>query len=111
MWGSWDDPRARATRGLRRMRGSRQTVLLARKAPTIKRWSLDARSEEQSAYFLWGSWGSEGPRPDKWHVSARQGWAGEKSGHFEHPAGYSDTVPMPNITTGIAQKPSFSAVC
>jgi hypothetical protein len=32
-------------------------------------------------------------------------------GHFEHPAGYSDTVPMRNITTGIAQKPSFSAVC
>ena len=44
-----------AARGLRRMRGSRQTVLLARRAPTIKRWSLDARSEEQSAYSLWGS--------------------------------------------------------
>ena len=43
-------PRARATYGLRRMRGSRQTVLLARRAPTIKQWSLDARSEEQSAY-------------------------------------------------------------
>ena len=41
---------ARATRGLRMMRRSRQTVLLARRAPTIKRWSLDARSEEQSAY-------------------------------------------------------------
>jgi hypothetical protein len=45
--GSWDDPRARATCGLRRIRGSRQTVLLARRAPTIKRWSLDARSEDQ----------------------------------------------------------------
>jgi len=65
--GSWDDPRARATRGLRRIRGSRQTVLLARRAPTIKRWSLDARSEEQSACFLWES------------------WAGEKSELFEHP--------------------------
>jgi hypothetical protein len=32
-------------------------------------------------------------------------------GHFEHPAGYSDNVPMRNITTGNAQKPSFSAVC
>jgi hypothetical protein len=54
---------ARATRGLRRMRGSRQTVLLARRAPTIKRWSLDARSEEQSAYSLWGSWGIRRPSP------------------------------------------------
>jgi hypothetical protein len=32
-------------RGLRMMRRSRQTVLLARRAPTIQRWSLDARSE------------------------------------------------------------------
>jgi hypothetical protein len=39
---------ARATRGLRREGGSRQTVLLARRAPTMKRWSLDARSEGQS---------------------------------------------------------------
>ena len=46
---------ARATRGLRWMRRSRQTVLLARRAPTIKRWSLDARSEEQSAYSFWES--------------------------------------------------------
>jgi hypothetical protein len=28
--------------------GSRQTILLARRAPTMKRWSLDARSEGQS---------------------------------------------------------------
>jgi hypothetical protein len=55
---------ARATRGLRWMRGSRQTVLLARRAPTIKRWSLDARSEEQSAYSLWGSWGVGRPSLD-----------------------------------------------
>jgi hypothetical protein len=27
---------------------------------------------------------SEGPRQDKWHVSARQGWVGEISGLFEH---------------------------
>ena len=47
---------ARATRGRGRMRGSRQTVLLARRAPTIKQWSLDARSKEQSACSLWGSW-------------------------------------------------------
>jgi len=30
------------------------TILLARRAPTIKRWSLDARSEEWFAYSLWG---------------------------------------------------------
>ncbi len=29
-------------------RGSRQIILLARRAPTMKRWSLDARSEGQS---------------------------------------------------------------
>ena len=41
---------------------SRQTVLLARRAPTIKQWSLDARSEEQSAYSFWEIEESEGPR-------------------------------------------------
>src|SRR6267142_2271251 len=54
---------ARATRGLRMMRRSRQTVLLARRAPTIKRWSLDARSEEQSAYSFWGGRGIRRPSP------------------------------------------------
>ncbi|MGH7486836.1 MAG: hypothetical protein ACREMY_14730, partial [bacterium] len=29
------------------------TILLARRAPTIKRWSLDARSEGRFAYPLW----------------------------------------------------------
>ena len=47
---------ARATRGRGGMQGSRQTVLLARRASTIKRWSLDARSKEQSACSLWESW-------------------------------------------------------
>jgi hypothetical protein len=51
------------------MRGSRQTVLLARRAPTIKRWSLDARSEEQSAYSLWRSSGIRRPSPGKRKVS------------------------------------------
>jgi hypothetical protein len=31
--------------------------------------------------------------PGTRRVSARQGWVGEKSGHFEQPAGYSDTIP------------------
>ncbi len=38
---------ARATRGLRRMGRERSGALLARRAPTIKLWSLDARSEGQ----------------------------------------------------------------
>ena len=42
---------ARATRGLRRMERQRPGALLARRAPTMKRWSLDARSEGQSGYF------------------------------------------------------------
>jgi hypothetical protein len=40
------------------------TILLARRAPTIKRWSLDARREEQSSYSLWGSWGIRRPSLD-----------------------------------------------
>ncbi len=52
---------ARATRGLRMTRGSRQTVLLARRTRTIRMCSSDARSEEQSAYSLWESWGIRRP--------------------------------------------------
>jgi hypothetical protein len=32
-------------------------------------------------------------------------------GLFEHPAGYSGTISMRNIATGIAQKSSFPAAC
>ncbi|MEK7351962.1 MAG: hypothetical protein AAB177_13895, partial [Nitrospirota bacterium] len=35
------------------------------RAPTIKRWSLDARSEEQSAYSLWERWGIRRPLPGR----------------------------------------------
>jgi hypothetical protein len=84
--GSWDDPRARATRGLRRMRGSRQTVLLARRAPTIKRWSLDARSEEQSAYSLWERCGNQKALARANGTSRRaSGWAGEKDARSGRP--------------------------
>jgi len=54
----------RKARGLRTMRGSWQTVLLARRAPTIKQWSLDARSKEQSAYSLLESLGIRRPSFD-----------------------------------------------
>ena len=45
-------------------RGSRQTIFLARRAPTMKRWSLDARSEGQAATPLvrqkdHGSWNKD----------------------------------------------------
>ena len=46
------DSCARATRGLRRGEGSRQTILLARRTRTIKRCSSDARSEGQSGDSL-----------------------------------------------------------
>ena len=36
--------------------GVGRPFFLLAEPPTIKRWSLDARSEEQSAYSLWGSW-------------------------------------------------------
>jgi hypothetical protein len=38
---------ARATRGLRRMERQRPGALLARRAPTMKRWSLDVCSKIQ----------------------------------------------------------------
>src|SRR5881296_1782166 len=45
-------PERAASEGGRR--GSSQTVLLARRAPTMRRWSLDARSEGQPGYSLLG---------------------------------------------------------
>src|SRR5881409_2928069 len=45
-------PERTASEGGRR--GSSQTVLLARRAPTMRRWSLDARSEGQPGYSLLG---------------------------------------------------------
>src|SRR5437016_803296 len=38
-WGSWDDPRARATRSLRRMEMKRPGALLARRTRTMKGWN------------------------------------------------------------------------
>ena len=38
--------------------GSSQAVLLARRAPTIRQWSLDARSEGQPGYSLLGKQGA-----------------------------------------------------
>jgi hypothetical protein len=75
---------ARATRGLRMTRGSRQTVLLARRTRTIRMCSSDARSEEQSAYSLWGSWGIRRPslglvvRLGQSIAKQSEGQAGEK---------------------------------
>jgi hypothetical protein len=75
---------ARATRGLRMTRGSRQTVLLARRTRTIRMCSSDARSEEQSAYSLWESWGIRRPslglvaRLGQSIVKQSEGRAGEK---------------------------------
>jgi hypothetical protein len=46
-WGGWDDPRARATRGLRRMRRERPGALLARRTRTFRKCSFDARSKGQ----------------------------------------------------------------
>jgi hypothetical protein len=112
------------------MRRSRQTVLLARRAPTIngrngtrvdlllperarsecarstaavrpdtgtvpdkgKRaslegtvLSLDARSEEQSAYSFWESRRIRRPSLGSKRVSARWGWAGEKVARSRRP--------------------------
>ncbi len=43
----------------------------------------------------------------KRRVLARQGWAGEMSGLFEHPAGYSEESPCEHSQHLVAQKPSF----
>jgi len=74
--GSWDDPRARATRGLRRMRRERPGALLARRTRTMKLCSFDARSKGSLGHSLQERHKkSEGPRQGKWHVSACQ-WVG-----------------------------------
>ena len=44
-------------------------------------------------------------------VSAHQGWAGEKSGHFEHPASRSYAITIRKITVDFEHKLSSSAAC
>src|SRR5439155_2034377 len=72
-------PERAASEGGRR--GSSQTVLLARRAPTMRRWSLDARSEGQPGCSLLGEqrapirpcWtGAVGPTRAPFHSRARQ---------------------------------------
>ena len=67
--GSWDDPRARATRGLRRP-------------------SLDARSWDHPSHplVIGGKGSLAAALPVERHVLACRGWAGENNGQFEHPA-------------------------
>ena len=66
-WGGWDDPFARATRGLGRP-------------------SLDARSWDRPTHPSVNGRSLAVALLGTRRVSARQGWAGEKSGLFEHPA-------------------------
>ena len=49
--------------------------------------------------------------PAERRVSARRGWAGEKSGHFEHPAGMLSCGATRRIIEVVAGQNSFSAVC
>jgi hypothetical protein len=44
-------------------------------------------------------------------VWARQGWAGEKSGHFEHPVSRSYDMTIHKMAVSFGQKLSFSAAC
>src|SRR6266850_2425870 len=65
--GSWNDPPARATRGLRRMRKERPGALLARRTRTMKLCSSDARSRGQP----WPlpsilGWRDRGKRKEVW---------------------------------------------
>jgi hypothetical protein len=53
------------------MGGIGQTVLLARRTPTIKRWSLHARSEERLALYL-SAYGILLPRMKHWGLTARR---------------------------------------
>ncbi len=44
-------------------------------------------------------------------VLARQGWAGEKFGHFEHPVAIVTSSPSSRFQQSIGYKPRFSAAC
>ena len=85
------------------MRRSRQTVLLARRAPTIKRWSLDARSKEQSAYSF------KGPRPERWisphprRITSEVGGWRQKEGRVAWPSSCSRNAHDQNVLVRRAQ--------
>ena len=51
-WGGWNNPLARATRGLRRMGKERPGALLARRTRTVKLCSFDARSWDYPSHPL-----------------------------------------------------------
>ncbi len=76
-------PLASETQTHRGVRGQ-ATILLARRAPTIKQWSLDARSEGPFARPLWGKLRNQTALAWANGTSRRaSGWAGEKVAHRE----------------------------
>jgi hypothetical protein len=78
-----DDLLCSATRGLRRMKRGRPGILLARRAPTIKRWSLDARSEGRFACSLMEKVKNQNLLVRRAHLAARAKSSQGRSG--SHP--------------------------
>ena len=106
--GGWDDPRARATRGLGRMRRERPGALLARRTRTVKRCSFDARSKGQPRPLpLREVYGVEGLAWANGTSRRASGWAGENVArswdHPTHPLVVRDSSLRPCPGQGASQ--------
>lgn len=83
-------------------------VPFARRVRTIRMCSLDARGlgPIQATLFESASYTAAALLETK-RVSTRQGWAGEKSGLFEHPGLYPLAIPGVTTTDTAACPPSI----
>ena len=94
-------------RMLKRGDGVSRDDPLARRTRTVKLCAFDARREGQSGCSPEGEMGKIGsPSLGSWHVSARQGWAGEKSEPFDHPVWSWPESVMPAASAATAMPDS-----
>jgi hypothetical protein len=78
---------------------------------SVRQDPLYGRTAPRSAVGTSSGFDSPAALLGRRRVSARQGWAGEKSGLFEHPANHSFTFTLRTTQQRVAHKTSHSENC